>query len=287
MSPHKLDALSVLRNQDFISPAVQQALAERCILIAGCGSTGGSIIEPLVRTGARRLILADNGTYEETNLNRQAMTLADVDRNKAAVHAERVLAIVPHCQVRLETGGILPENVAELTGQADLIIDGVDVTSPEGLLAKYRLHQQACAQRKLVITGYDMAATQHVVVHDYRRAGEPVLGGRLNEDDIRQLPPLTACVKLIGPQNMPLEIFEELQRHHRGEKQFVSQLAMTANLFGVLALGLVLKALANEALPPAIYLDVWELLGHYSPAQREALARQRQYWSEQLSPLPA
>ena len=35
--------------------------------------------------------------------------------DKAAVHAERVLAIAPHCQVRLETGGILPDNVAELT----------------------------------------------------------------------------------------------------------------------------------------------------------------------------
>ncbi len=287
MSPSQLDALSTLRNQDFIPPTVQQALAECCILVAGCGSTGGSLIEPLVRTGARRLILADNGSYEQTNLNRQAMTLADVGRNKAAVHGERILAIAPHCQLRLETDGIHEGNVAELVGLADIIIDGVDVTATEGLLAKLRLHQQARARRKLVITGYDMAATQHLVVHDYRRPGEPLFGGRLDEADIRALPPLSACVKLIGPDNMPLEIFEELERHQRGEKTFVSQLAMTANLFGVLALGVVLKALEGQPLPPTLTLDLWALLGEASPADQARLARHRRHWQAQLSPLPA
>ena len=80
---------ALLRNRFFISDIEQSALSDCSVLIAGCGSTGGAVVEPLVRLGVRRLIVADPGTYEVSNLNRQESTVDDVGRNKAEVAAER------------------------------------------------------------------------------------------------------------------------------------------------------------------------------------------------------
>ncbi len=74
-----------LRNAGFINDADQKTLRESVILIAGCGSTGGSVIELLVRSGAENLILVDNGRYDLNNANRQNMVLDDVDRYKPIV----------------------------------------------------------------------------------------------------------------------------------------------------------------------------------------------------------
>ena len=67
-----------LRNAGFISADDQCGLREAVILIAGCGSTGGSVIELLVRSGAEHLILVDNGSYELNNANRQNMVVGDI-----------------------------------------------------------------------------------------------------------------------------------------------------------------------------------------------------------------
>ncbi|MDH2432430.1 ThiF family adenylyltransferase [Pokkaliibacter sp. MBI-7] len=273
----QIEYLSTLRNRDFIASDVQQRLGQSKILVAGCGSTGGSIIEPLVRTGARHLVLAENGTYEVSNLNRQSMGIAHVGRNKASVHAARVRFIHPGVQVTVHDEGIQAHNVEQLVRETDLIVDGVDVTTRDGLQAKYLLHAHAKEQRKLLITGYDMAAAQLIVVHDYRQDSEQVMKGRLTPLDIVSLHPLQCCIRLIGTEQMPLEIFEELERHARHEKDFISQLAMTANLFGVLALGVILKSLAEEPLPETVYLDIWELLG--SQSDEHTLSHYRQHWA--------
>ena len=65
-----------LRNAGFISEQEQAVLRNSVILVAGCGSTGGSAIELLVRSGAENLILIDNGTYDLNNSNRQNMPVS-------------------------------------------------------------------------------------------------------------------------------------------------------------------------------------------------------------------
>ena len=59
-------------------------LRRAVILVAGCGSIGGAVVEPLVRLGAEHLVLAEPDCYELHNLNRQHACLADVGCNKAS-----------------------------------------------------------------------------------------------------------------------------------------------------------------------------------------------------------
>src|SRR4051812_13427129 len=89
LPPEVFHQIFVARNRGVISAADQSCIAAAKILISGCGSIGGSSVEPLVRLGFRRLMLADPGSYELTNLNRQNATVGDLGRNKAAVAAER------------------------------------------------------------------------------------------------------------------------------------------------------------------------------------------------------
>ncbi len=268
-----------LRNSDFISDATQRKLRQASILVAGCGSTGGSVVELLVRTGAEHLILADNGTYELNNANRQNMTIADIGEYKVEVFERRCKAINPYCHIEPLTDGITPENVEALAKRADIVIDGVDVTSRPGLKMKYQLHKAAKRHRRPVISGYDMAASQYIAVFDYAREDLAVLGGALTERIVDTLDSLTCCAILVPGAFVPPEMFSEIDRQFRGEKTFVSQLGIAANLFGVAAASLVLDLLEGRPVRDQLYIDVWAIIRPDRPdaatEQKSSLDRER------------
>src|SRR5207237_8974520 len=100
-----------VRNRGLISESDQQRLRLATILVAGCGSVGGAAVEPLVRMGAERLILAEPDGYDLHNMNRQSVRLQDVGRNKAEVFQENIRDINPYASIDVEQHGITPENV--------------------------------------------------------------------------------------------------------------------------------------------------------------------------------
>ena len=157
-----------LRNAGFISDQEQATLRDSVILVAGCGSTGGSAIELLVRSGAENLILIDNGTYDLNNSNRQNMTLDDVGELKPEVFKLRWEAITTFINIEVCNIGITPDNVEDYVIRSDIVIDAVDVTGRSGLEMKFLLHQVCHQYHKAVICGYDMAATQYIPIFDYR-----------------------------------------------------------------------------------------------------------------------
>ncbi len=113
------------RNRGLIAPELQTALRQTRFVIAGCGSTGGAVVMPLVRTGAERLVLFDPGEYELNNLNRQDATLADIGRNKARVCADRLLAVNPHCSIEVHEEGVDASAISRLLRENDLVLDAI------------------------------------------------------------------------------------------------------------------------------------------------------------------
>src|SRR6266849_4749918 len=144
LPPHSVFyAKMITRNRGLIAEDDQDRLRHATILVAGCGSTGGAVIEPLVRFGAEHLLLAEPDGYDLHNLNRQSARLQDIGRNKAEVFQERMHDINPYAQIEVDTHGITGDNVVRLVENASLIIDAVDVTTRAPLRAKYALHKQA------------------------------------------------------------------------------------------------------------------------------------------------
>lgn len=244
------------RNRGLVDDVEQQQLRQTTILVAGCGSIGGAVVEPLVRLGAEHLVLAEPDGYELHNLNRQNAGFADVGRNKAWVLADRIHQINPHVDVQVDVRGVTADNVTALVAAAGLIFDGIDVTASSALACKYGLHVAAQRLGVPVVCGYDIAGTQLVLVYDYRVRSLPVLRGRLDGHPLEQLDPLRFLARVVPLRAVPVEMFGELRRQLSGESTAFPQLIYSAHLFGVLACRVALDLLAGRRVRHRIAVDV-------------------------------
>jgi molybdopterin/thiamine biosynthesis adenylyltransferase len=259
-----------LRNRGLIADADQSVLSETRFLIAGCGSTGGATIDPLVRAGAMRMILVEPGRYELHNLNRQRATLGAIGQNKAAWLAKSARAINPYLELEVDETGISPQNVGGMTARADLIIDAIDVTSMEGLLAKCALHEAAEAARRPVISAYDLAYRQYISISDYRRLRSP-LHGKL--DRVRQARTPTDALALLVPFHViPYDLLSEIERLQDDPGASISQLGCAADLFGALIVPLAVELLANRRVKQSYVLDLKDPM---LPISRRAVRRMK------------
>ena len=250
----------VARNSGLISNREQTVLRQTRFVIAGCGSTGGACIMPLVRSGAERFLLLDPDDYDLNNLNRQDATLADVGRNKASASAARILAVNPFASVAVDEAGVRPATIAVKLKTGDLVIDAVDVTTQSGVDAKLGLHQAACQLRLPVITAYDIAATQYLELFDYRRGGRP-LRGLVKLGDA----PDTVVRRLIPPLAVPREIFPELLARRTDPGRGFPQLAMTSTLLGALIVPYVVRLLTGQPIRERMRVDLYDLIRPTGP----------------------
>jgi hypothetical protein len=273
MPPDVFYAQLTARNRGLIDDEEQQRLRRTTILVAGCGSIGGAVVEPLVRLGAERLVLVEPDQYELHNLNRQSAELTDVGRNKAQVLAERVRRINPHVGVRVDERGVTSDNAESLVAAAGLIFDGVDVTTSPALACKHALHVAAQRSGVPVVCGYDIAGTQLLLVYDYRIRSLPVLGGRLAGRPVQGLDPLHFLARVVPLRAVPVEMFGELRRQLSGESTAFPQLIYSAQLFGVLACRVGLDLLAGRPVRHRIAVDVHTLTRPGAYRWRMRLAR--------------
>ncbi|MGY1679182.1 HesA/MoeB/ThiF family protein [Geodermatophilus sp. SYSU D01176] len=272
-TPDRYDELTS-RNRGFVPPESQQRLRTAIVLVAGCGSTGGAVVEPLTRLGVQSFLLADNGTYELNNLNRQSATQEDIGRNKAAVCARRVAEINPHAFTRVATAGIAPGTVAAMVAACDVVIDGVDVTEPAGWRAKYALHEAAAALGRPVISGYDMAGTQYVRFHDYRQGGAP-FDGAVTAAQVVSGSPWRLLRQVVPLRVVPVEMLESARAAVATGEQSVSQLVYTSMLFGALASRMVVDVLDGRPVRRHTVVDAHAAV---RPAVASLRARLRKPW---------
>lgn len=266
-------AQMTIRNAGIISADEQAALRQATFLIAGCGSVGGAVIEPLVRMGAERLILAEPGEYDLHNLNRQSTRLQDIGRNKAEVHRERMLDINPYADIQVHTDGITSANVEQVVRDAAIILDGVDVTTQPPLRAKLEVHEQAQRFGVPVISGYDIAGLQLLKVYDYRNPKVKVLDGKIDPAEIDEIAPMVFLRKVVPIAALPHEIVGTLSEQLSGEREGFPQVVYTANLYGVLAQRAALDLLAGRPVKRQVIVDVHQVIRPRREKARVGMAR--------------
>lgn len=267
------------RNTGVVAAADQRALRTATILVAGCGSIGGAAVEPLTRLGVQNFVLADPGTYELNNLNRQSAIAADVEENKASVAACRVRAINPYASVEVFTEGVTRQSVRQLTGSCQVIIDGVDVTTPAGWQAKHLLHRHAIQRRLPLITGWDMAGTQYVRCYDYRHIREP-FAGAISMHDIARLDTWELLRRAVPLRYVPTDMLAEIRVNHARSDYNFPQVSYTATAFGVISSHMVVRLLAGQRVRHHIRLDV-----HQKARPRGEQWRTRARWPVELGAL--
>jgi tRNA threonylcarbamoyladenosine dehydratase len=248
------------RNRGLIPDPVQKALSSARVLVAGCGSTGGSAVEPLVRLGVQRLVLADPGEYELNNLNRQDAGLDDLGRNKAEAAQRRALAINPHTEVRVHTEGVVAQTMSALIEGVDVVLDGVDVTTPAGWEGKFRLHQAAVDRGLPVISGYDMSGTQYIRYYDYRLPSSAPLDGAVTETHLNETGVWDLLSRVVPRDVVPGDLIEDIRAHRADPDYSVPQLVYTSMLFGALAAHYVVEILAGNPVRETVCVDLHTLV---------------------------
>jgi molybdopterin/thiamine biosynthesis adenylyltransferase len=106
---------------------VQQRLKEATVFVAGAGGLGSPLLMYLTAAGVGTLRVCDSGRVELSNLNRQLLySQADVGRNKAETARKTLRRLNPHVRVQALARHIAADSVAELAGDAALIVDCLD-----------------------------------------------------------------------------------------------------------------------------------------------------------------
>ena len=104
--------------------------------IWGCGALGGYIAEWIVRAGADKVVLRDNGTVTPGILVRQPYSDDDIGRPKATVLAERLRTIRPdNCEIETCTSNIVRSPLgADCFGDTPNLV--IDATASNAVLTK-------------------------------------------------------------------------------------------------------------------------------------------------------
>ncbi|MFC1706150.1 ThiF family adenylyltransferase [Planctomycetota bacterium] len=137
------DRPEVTTRRDHESPV--QWFRGKNIALWGCGALGSFLAESLVRAGARRLVLRDNGIVTPGLLVRQHFDDEDVGEFKAAALQRRLLRIRPTLTVEVHRGDLLERPLGcawPREEDVDLIIE---TTGSNALLAAIESCHQASA----------------------------------------------------------------------------------------------------------------------------------------------
>jgi adenylyltransferase/sulfurtransferase len=109
--------------------ARRASLAERSVLVVGCGALGSAVAAHLVRSGVGLVRLVDRDVVEERNLPVQALyteldaTLGTFKAEAAAAHLREVNG---DCTVESVVADYAPGNALRLAAGCDLLVDGSD-----------------------------------------------------------------------------------------------------------------------------------------------------------------
>jgi molybdopterin-synthase adenylyltransferase len=107
----------------------QQRLAQGRVAIVGCGATGACVSGLLARAGVGHLTIIDRDFVEPSNLQRQSLfDEADAAESlpKAVAAARKIAAFNSEIQTTPVVADLTPENIEQLLGDVDLILDATD-----------------------------------------------------------------------------------------------------------------------------------------------------------------
>ena len=105
----------------------QQRLSRARVVVLGAGGIGCPVIQSLAAAGVGALRIMDDDVVEPSNLHRQPLYREDdIGRTKADAAADAVRRLSHHVAVSGRMERITAESVAELTRDADLVVDGTD-----------------------------------------------------------------------------------------------------------------------------------------------------------------
>ncbi len=144
----RVDEMSDRYSRQVLFPGIgaegQARLAQAWVAIVGVGATGAAAASLLARAGVGHLTLIDRDFVEPSNLQRQVL-FDEADALAATPKAEaarvKIAAFNSAVQVDARIADLVPANIAELLGEADLLLDCTDNFETRYLMNDYAVQQ--------------------------------------------------------------------------------------------------------------------------------------------------
>ncbi len=115
-------------------------ISDTKIGIVGVGGTGSHMAEISVRMGFRKIVLVDGDKVEITNLNRQTLyDEEDVGIPKVKAAAGKMKKINGDVEIITHNTMINRENINDILGNVDVILDGTDSFGARGILNEFAI----------------------------------------------------------------------------------------------------------------------------------------------------
>lgn len=126
-----MDFADTRYNRQELMPQVgaegQKRLHDARVVAIGAGGVKSSMLYHLVAAGVGSLRIIDFDRVELSNLNRQILyTIDDIGKNKASAARERLVRLNDEISIEAVDERVNDSNIAELTGNFDVIVEGGD-----------------------------------------------------------------------------------------------------------------------------------------------------------------
>ncbi len=126
-----------VRNINTFSLKDMLVLAKSSVAVIGAGGLGGYAVLLLARIGIGKMVIVDSDIFDETNLNRQALSCESRLGAPKAIEAENeVMAINPSVLVDAHCTRLTAENAHQLLDKTKVAIDALDNLPDRLLLEK-------------------------------------------------------------------------------------------------------------------------------------------------------
>ena len=217
------------------------ALKKARVAVFGIGGVGGFACEALARAGVGSLLLVDDDTVSESNLNRQLIALrSTIGQPKVSVMAARIADIDPSIAVETRQCFFDETTAGSFDFSAfDYVIDAIDTVS-----AKVELICRAKAAGTPIVScmgaGNKLDPTKFVVTDLAKTDTCPlarVLRQRLRKQGIAHL----QVVYSTEPPLTPLETIQD-----GGRRQLPGSVSFVPSAAGLVAAGAVIRALCGK-----------------------------------------
>jgi molybdopterin/thiamine biosynthesis adenylyltransferase len=169
-------------------PCVEKDTIERIrqysIGIVGLGSVGSYTSSAMARLGVHRLDLYDGDEYSIENMDKQAIDLRSIGKNKANDRANRLALINPYVQVEAHPKNLEDADIEEIVTNNDIIIASFD-----DLTILQKLHHEAYRQGKIIIYPLDLGHDVHIEVYDYRIENKKrkLYNGKIKDEQVSKM----------------------------------------------------------------------------------------------------
>ena len=172
---------------------INTKLKDKKVGIAGCGGLGSNVAQMLVRSGIRKLVLADFDHVQESNLNRQFFFKDQIGQEKVMALRDNLLKIQPKLELECHVSRLNPGLIQRFYTDCDVLVEAFDVAESKAML--FETMSENLPDIPVIgvsgLAGMDNAEKMQIV-----RDGNLILIGDFANDVSDDLPPLAPKVTI-------------------------------------------------------------------------------------------